>query len=437
MIDIRLVREDCDGVKSALARRGIDPSEVDRLVELDRRARAATGTRDELRASVKALSRQVGEARRAGQTEEAQALSERSRALGDEERAAHLLADEARDVVRRTLLYLPNLPAGDAPDGRGPEDNVMTRTWPDSPPSYSASQRVPHWETGIALGLLDMERGAKLSGSMFPLYRGFGARLLRALTAFALDRHAAAFEEIRPPSLVLTDTMVSSGQLPKFEEDAYHLERDDLWAIPTAEVPLTSMWRGDILDESELPLRLTAATACFRRESGAAGRDTRGLLRVHEFDKVELFAYVTPAQAPEVLHELVDRAESLLRELGLQYRVLDLCAGDMGIAAARTFDLEVYAPGVDQWLEVSSVSWCSDYQARRANWRYRPASGRGPVFVHTLNGSALAWARIWAALVETGRRADGSVELPEALAPYLRGETVIPVPQGAVRREER
>ncbi len=269
-----------------------------------------------------------------------------------------------------------------------------------------------------------MERGAKLSGSMFPVFRGAGARLVRALTSFALDRHADAFEEIRPPTLVLTDTMVSTGHLPKFADDAYHVERDDLWAIPTAEVPLTSMWRGEILDESELPLRLTAVTSCFRREAGAAGRDTRGLLRVHEFDKVELFAYATPEQAPDLLDELVGRAEGLIRELGLRYRVLDLCAGELGNSSARTFDLEVFAPGVDRWLEVSSVSWCTDYQARRANIRYRP-SGGGPAFVHTLNGSALAWPRVWAALVETGRRDDGSVALPEVLAPYLGGETVI------------
>jgi seryl-tRNA synthetase len=220
--------------------------------------------------------------------------------------------------------------------------------------------------------------------------------------------------------------MVSTGHLPKFEEDAYHIERDDLWAIPTAEVPLTSMWRGDILEESDLPMRLTAATSCFRREAGAAGRDTRGLLRVHEFDKVELFAYSTPDQAQDLHDRMVARVEHMLRELGLHYRVLDLCAGDLGNSAARTFDLEVYSPGVDQWLEVSSVSWFADYQARRANVRYRPEGGGGPVLVHTLNGSALAWPRIWAALVETGRQADGSVVLPEALRPYLGAGVVIP-----------
>ena len=426
MIDIRLVREDSAAVKAALGRRGVDPGEIDRLVELDAAARAAIGQRDELRAEVKALSKQVGEARRSGDTAVADELAARSRALGDEERSRNVVAESAHEAVHRALLYLPNLPAPDAPDGDGPEDNVEARHWPDQAPVYTEAQRVPHWDIGSELGLLDMERGAKLSGSMFPLYRGFGARLLRALTSFALDSHSDEFEEVRPPTLVLTETMVSTGHLPKFEEEAYHLERDDLGAIPTAEVPLTSMWRGDIMEEADLPLRLTAATACFRREAGAAGRDTRGLLRVHEFDKVELFAYATPDQAPGLLAAMVARAERLLQDLGLAYRVLDLCAGDMGNSAARTFDLEVYAPGVDQWLEVSSVSWCSDYQARRANIRYRPQGGGGPVLVHTLNGSALAWARIWAAIVETGRRADGSVVLPDVLAPYLRGQTVIP-----------
>ncbi|HWD51800.1 MAG TPA: serine--tRNA ligase, partial [Acidimicrobiales bacterium] len=421
MIDIRLVREDADGAKKALGRRGVDPAEIDRLLGLDAAARSTVGRRDDLRAQVKALSQQVGEARRAGDADVAGELTARSRALGVQETDLDHHAARAQEAVREALLYLPNLPADDAPDGAGPEDNVLVRSWPGVAPTYGEAQRVPHWEIGAALGILDMERGAKLSGSMFPLYRGFGARLVRALTSFALDRHADAFEEIRPPTLVRTETMVATGQLPKFADDAYHLERDDLWAIPTAEAPLTSMARGDILDEDELPVRLTAATPCFRRESGAAGRDTRGLLRVHEFEKVELFAYATPDQASAVHADLVARAESLLVELGLQYRVLDLCAGDLGISSARTFDLEVYAPGVDQWLEVSSISWFRDYQARRGNIRFRPSEGGPPAFVHTLNGSALAWPRIWAALVESGRQPDGSVALPEVLHPYLGG----------------
>ncbi len=430
MIDIRMVRQDSGSVKSALGRRGVDPGEVDRLVELDEASRAAVGRRDDLRAQVKSLSKQVGEARRAGggKAADADELAARSRKVGEEERQVGAVAEAAQEAVRRALLYLPNLPSAETPDGAGPEDNVVARSWPEPAPSYSDAQRVPHWTVGEELGLLDMERGAKLSGSMFPLYRGMGARLLRALTSFALDCHADMFEEIRPPTMVLTETMESTGHLPKFEEDAYHIERDDLWAIPTAEVPLTSMWRGDILEEADLPLRLTAATACFRREAGSAGRDTRGLLRVHEFDKVELFAYATPEQGPSLLESMVARAEQVLIDLGLQYRVLELCTADLGISAARTFDLEVYSPGVDQWLEVSSVSWCTDYQARRANIRYRPSGGGGPTLVHTLNGSALAWARIWAALIETGRQADGSVVLPEVLSPYLRGQVVIPAP---------
>jgi seryl-tRNA synthetase len=430
MIDIRLARENPDVVKAALARRGIDGAEVERLLSVDERARQAIGRRDEVRARVRELSQQVGEARRGGDTGRADELAEESRRLGDDEKALDAAVDVAEAERRELLLWLPNLPADEVPDGAGEQDNVEVRRWPDAPRVYAEHQRVPHWDLGAQLGILDMERGSRLSGSMFPLYRGAGARLLRALTSFALDRHGDVYEEIRPPTLVRTETMVSTGHLPKFSDDAYHVERDDLWAIPTAEVPLTSMYRGDILDEADLPLRLTAGTACYRREAGAAGRDTRGLLRVHEFDKVELFAYATAEDSAGEHARMVERAESLVRALDLEYRVLDLCTGDLGNASKRTFDIEAYAPGSDMWLEVSSVSWCGDYQARRANIRYRPVAGGQPVFVHTLNGSAIAWARIWAALVETGRQADGSVVLPAVLAPYLGGRVVIEAPAG-------
>lgn len=434
VIDLHLIRSDPSAVKAALTRRGVEPAEVDAVIELDVAHRALLQEQEALRAEVKSLSREVGAAKKAGDEAAAADLQARSRALGDAEREAAHRAEEKGAAVRAALLVIPNMPAPEAPEGLSEEHNIETaRWWPrkdagEPPPMYTPSQRVPHWEIGEELGLLDMERGAKIAGSMFPLYRGFGARLLRALGSFALDAHLDAYEEIRPPTFALTETLTSTGHLPKFSDEAYLMERDDLWAIPTAEVPLTSMHRGEILAEAELPVRFTAQTACFRREAGAAGRDTRGLLRVHEFDKVELFAYTTPEQAHEAHLDILRRAEDLLRSLDLEYRILDLCCGDLGGSSARTFDLEVFAPGVDRWLEVSSVSWFRDYQARRANVRYRPAQGGGPQLVHTVNGSALAWARIWAALVETGRRDDGSVHLPEVLAPYLRGQLIIPAP---------
>ncbi len=434
MIDVRAVRDDLGAVQAALARRGVDPAEVARVAELDAEHRRRLRHQESLKAEVKSLSREAGSARRAGDSARFEDLTLKSKEVGEQERRAAVDVADIGAALRGALLYLPNLPAPEAPDGAGPEENVeVRRWWPGTDdgapePVPAPYQRVPHWDVGAQLGLLDMEWGAKLSGAMFPLYRGAGARLLRALTSFALLRHTAAYEEIRPPTLVLTETMTSTGLLPKFADDAYHIERDDLWAIPTAEVPLTSLRRGDVLDEDALPQRYTAVSQCYRREAGAAGRETRGLLRVHEFEKVELFAYTTPQQAAGVHADILRRAEDLLRTLGLCYRVLDLCAGDLGASSARTFDLEVYAPGCDRWLEVSSVSWFRDYQARRANVRYRPAGGAPPAFVHTLNGSALAWARIWAALVEQGRQADGSVRLPDCLGPWLGDCQVVAAP---------
>jgi len=444
MIDIRLVRDDRDSLKVAFGRRGVDPAEIDHLGDLDAAHRRELGAQEALRGRVKAISREVGEAKRAGDAARADELSAESRRLGEEERSAAARVEGLGAEVRAALLDLPNLPADEVPDGDGPEDNVECRRWwPGSDdgepePVPAEHQRVPHWEIGQELGILDMERGARLAGSMFPLFAGDGVRLLRALTSLALARHADAYREIRPPTLVLTETMTSTGHLPKFADEAYHVERDGMWAIPTAEVPLTSMHRGEILAEGDLPVRYCAATQCYRREAGAAGRDTRGLLRVHEFEKVELFAYVTADQAPVVQADILARAEALLREFGLCYRVLDLCTGDLGATSARTFDLEVYSPGCDRWLEVSSVSWYRDYQARRAGVRYRPVSGGPPVLVHTVNGSALAWPRIWAALVESGRLPDGTVRLPECLAPWF-GEPVIgpvrgPAPQASASK---
>ncbi len=430
MIDLAQLRSEPDVVKAALARRGVPSAVLDSIIALDLEHRRLLQEAERLRAEVKELSRQVGAARRAAEHAMAEELTSRSRALGDEERTASESTDALAATLREELLQLPNLPAPEVPDGVDERDNVEVRRWwvgmesGLAAPEYAEHQRVAHWDIGRELGILDLEAGARLAGSMFPLYRGAGARLLRALGFFALDRHLSDYEEIRPPSFALTETMMSTGHLPKAADDMYAIERDDLWAIPTAEVPLTSMHRGEILDEARLPIRLTAQTACFRREAGAAGRDTRGLLRVHEFDKVELFAYCTPDQAEAAHTDILARAEGLLRELGLTYRLLDLCAGDLGTSSARTFDLEVFSPGVERWLEVSSVSWFRDFQARRANVRYRRADGT-TALVHTVNGSALAWARIWAALVETYRQRDGSVQLPEVLAPYLGGRTRI------------
>lgn len=423
MLDIRKVRNELDAVRSALARRGGDDSALDHLAELDARQRELTTRRDELRAEVKDLSRQVGGLHRDGSGDEAASLRQHSRQLGELEKALDAQAAELAEQIRDTLLRLPNLPAPDCPDGYTAADNPVLRTVGHDPGAYADHQRIPHWEFAVDAGLLDIERATKLSGAMFVMYRGGGAALVRALVQLALDVNADAFEEIRPPTIVKTDTMVSTGHLPKFADDAYHLERDDLWAIPTAEVPLTSLARDEILDEASLPMRLMAHTSCFRREAGSAGRDTRGLLRVHEFDKVEILAYTTPEQAPAMHDELLGRAEGLIADLGLAYRIVDICAGDLGNSAARTWDIEVYAPGADMWLECSSVSWFTDYQARRANVRYRPSGAKGTQHVHTLNGSALAVPRVWAALVETHRQADGRVVVPEVLRPYLRGLT--------------
>jgi seryl-tRNA synthetase len=425
MLDVRLIRSDPDLVRAGMTRRGEDPAVIDEVQSVDTELRALAAKRDGLRAEIRVLSNEVGKLFREQRKEEATELQEQSRLLGAEEKALDQRADDLAVELREMLLRIPNLPAADCPDGASEDDNVVLRVEQYDPASYQDHQRVEHWVTGEALGMLDVERAVKMSGSMFVMYRGAGAALVRALCQLALDRNVDLYEEVRPPTLVRTDTMISTGHLPKFVDEAYHVERDDLWAIPTAEVPLTSLARDEILPVDELPKRFCAHTSCFRREAGSAGKDTRGLLRVHEFDKVELLAYATPEQAPELHAEILARAEGTIRDLGLAYRILDLCTGDIGNSAARTFDIEVYAPGVDRWLEVSSVSWFTDYQARRANLRYKPEGGKGTEILHTLNGSALAVPRVWAAIVETYRQPDGSVAVPELLQPYLRGTTVI------------
>ncbi|MBV9950378.1 MAG: serine--tRNA ligase, partial [Acidimicrobiia bacterium] len=355
MLDIRLIRSDPDAVKAAFARRGEGTEAIDQARELDTRLRELTGQRDELRARVKSISKQVGGLHREGKADEAAAAQDESRSLGDQETALAGEADRVAADLRDLLLRIPNVPHADAPDGADESDNPVVKIVGFDPDGYADHQKVPHWEIGEELGILDNARAVKIAGAMFTMPRRGGATLARALCQLALDRNADAFEEVRPPSLVLTETLTASGQLPKFADDAYAVERDDLWAIPTAEVPLTSLARDEILDEADLPMRLMAYTPCYRREAGSAGRDTRGMLRSHEFDKVEILAYTTPEQAADVHAEILSRAEGLIRDLGLAYRILDLCAGDLGFSNARTFDIEVYAPGVDRWLEVSSV----------------------------------------------------------------------------------
>ena len=425
VLDVRLLRNEMERVRAAVASRGDDTAPLAEALNLDVRRRHLLARRDELRHEVKQLSAQIGRLHRDGRRDEAVESTERSRMLGDETRAVAAQADELGRRLEDLLLRVANLPAADCPSGDGAEDNQVLRVENFNPDGYGRHQRVPHWDFAAEMGLLDVERATKLSGAMFAMFRREGAMLARALVQFALDRNADRFEEVRPPTLVHSDTMTSTGHLPRFADDAYHLERDDLWAIPTAEVPLTSICRDEVLAEEDLPMRLMAHTSCFRREAGAAGRDTRGLLRVHEFDKVEILAYATPAQAPAMHAELLERAEGAVADLGLAYRIVDICTGDLGGAAARTFDVEVYSPGTDRWLECSSVSWFSDYQARRANVRFRPAAERGTRLVHTLNGSALAVPRVWAALTETWRRPDGSIEVPPVLRPYMRGLAAI------------
>lgn len=438
MLDVRRLRADPGGVRAALARRG--PNEaaaVDLLLDLDARFRQAVAERDEARARVNAASKDVGRARRDGDMTRAEELQVESRRLGGLEKEAEARAAALDLELVDLLLRTPNTPDPRVPDGAGPDHNPVRRHWTPGghgsafdEGTYADHQRLPHWEVAAQQGWLDNERAVKLSGSMFAMYTGDGARLNRALTQLALDRHSAAgWLEVRPPTLVLTQTMVSTGHLPKFADDAYHLERDDLWAIPTAEVPLTSMARDELLELADLPKKYVAYTPCYRREAGSAGRDTRGLLRSHEFDKVEMMAVSTADQAEAIHGEILAAAEGLLRDLGLAYRVVDICTGDIGFSHALQVDLEAYSPGVGQWLEVSSVSWYTDFQARRANIRHRREEG-GTAVCHTCNGSALAWPRVWASLVESHRQPDGTVAIPEVLRPYLGGLMQLGKPVG-------
>ena len=427
MIDIRYLRSEPDTVRELMARRN-KPELIgllDEALGFDGRMREITAERDAIRQQVNELSKQVGTLRRNGDDTAAEGLQAESRSLGDKEQTLAAETDEVTSKLKDVLLRLPNIPHADVVVGTDDSQNPTITGPMNLPASFHEHQRVAHWDTATALGILDNERAVKISGAMFTMQRGAGATLARALCQYALDCNADAFEEIRPPSLVSTATLTATGQLPKFADDAYSMSKDDLWCIPTAEAPLTSIHAGEVLAEADLPIRYMAHSSCYRREAGSAGRDTRGMLRSHEFDKVEIFSIATPEGAPAMLTELVTRVERVIANLGLPYRIIEICTGDMGQSHHRSFDIEVYAPGCDAWLEVSSISWFSDYQARRGDIRMKRTGQKGTEFAHTLNASALAVPRVWAAIMENFRQQDGSVAIPSVLHPYMRGTTVI------------
>ena len=425
MIDLKRLRQDPEGSRASLLRRR-DPSVgplLDDILALDRERRERLVRVEALKAERNAASQEVARRKRAG--EPADELMARLRTSGED---VKLLDSELRAIEGRLDelgLALPNFPAPGVPDGDAAANRVV-RTCGE-PPTFDFAPR-PHWELGAALGILDLPAGAKLAGSGFPLLRGAGARLVRALSAFMLDLHTRehGYEEIAPPYLANRASLVGTGQLPKFEDDLYAVPSDDLFLIPTAEVPLTNIHRDEILDAADLPRGYCAWTPCFRREAGAHGKDTRGLIRVHQFDKVELVRFSRPEDAEAEHARMTGHAEAVLQRLGLPYRVLELAAGDLGFASARTYDLEVWAAGIGGWLEASSSSSFTDFQARRADIRYRPAAGARPEFVHTLNASGVAFPRTIIALLENYQAADGSVRVPDALVPYLGVDRLVP-----------
>jgi len=425
VIDVKLLRQDPAGVRAALLRREDETvsAALDEVLALDRLWRDRITETEQLKAQRNSATHEVARRKRASEP-----ADELLASLKDSSARVKALDAEIRELeaqLHQGLLRIPNLPHAAIPTGAATANRVV-REW-GSLPGFDFTPRA-HWELGERLGILDLTRGAKLSGSGFPVFVGAGARLVRALANFMLDLHTRehAYLEVTPPLVVNRATLTGTGQLPKFEDDLYAMPRDDLFLIPTAEVPLTNLHRDEILDAARLPIALVAFTPCFRREAGAAGKDTRGLLRVHQFDKVELVRFSRP-DASESEHQLLTRhAEAVLQRLELPYRVVELASGDTGFSAARTYDLEVWAAGVGTWLECSSASTCTDFQARRANIRFRPAPGAKPEFVHTLNASGVALARTIAALLENNQSADGSVRIPAALASYVGADRLLP-----------
>jgi len=414
MIDIRLIRENPELVRQGLEKRG-DAFVLDEILEIDARYRNLLRRTEELRAKHNEASKQLAKSK-----ERSPQFIAQMRQLGEQISSLQQQTKETKASVDCLLLELPNIPHPSVPEGKSESDNVVVRAW--GKPKELPFKPLPHWELGEKLGILDFQRGVKLSGTRFYVLKGLGARLQRALISFMLDVHVNehGYKEIYLPSMVKRECMESSGHLPKFAENLYHDAEDDFWFIPTAEVPLTNLHRGEILSADSLPLSYVAYTPCFRREKMSAGTDTRGIKRGHQFDKVELYKFTDAESSDQELERLVADAESIGRKLAIPYRVTQLCSGELGFAACKTYDIEMWAPGCAEWLEVSSCSNCGDFQARRADIRYRPGVGAKTQFVHTLNGSGLALPRVLIAVLENYQQADGTVLVPEVLEPYLR-----------------
>lgn len=413
MLPLELVRADPERIKRSAALKG-ETAPVDELVAADREWRQAQTAAEQARAEQNRISREFGRSKD-------QSLLPEMRALAAQVKEQMARADELQAEVQRLLLEIPNLFHDSVPVGEDENDNVTVRTWGEKPSFVFAPQT--HYDLGERLDILDFERAGRVAGSRFAYLKGVGARLERALTLWMLDLHTAehGYTEIAPPVLVNSAAMTGTANLPKFAQDLFRVEGRDLWLIPTAEVPVTNLHFGEILEAGRLPLRYVAGTPCFRSEAGSAGKDTRGYIRLHQFQKVELVKLVEPERSLEELELLVGDAEEVLQRLGLHYRVLSMCTGDMGFAQYKKYDLEAWAPGLGRYLEVSSCSTFGDFQARRMNTRYRPGAGAAPRFVHTLNGSGLALPRVWDAIVETYQQEDGSILVPGVLRPYMGG----------------
>lgn len=422
MLDPKFIRANPDAVRAGIKNKNMDDAALDEFLAADELWRKQITTADELKALRNTVSEEISKMKRAGQ--DASAEITRMREVSDRIKEMDAEIRELEERTQAALLMIPNLPHESVPVAETAAGNALIREW-GKPREFDFQPR-PHWDIAADLGLIDFERGARMAGSGFILFTGLGARLERALINYMLDLHTSkhGFREVLTPLLANRAAMTGTGQLPKFEFDMYRMPDDDLFLIPTSEVTVANIYREDILEGADLPINLTAYSACFRREAGAAGKDTRGLLRVHQFDKVEMVKYTTPESSYDELEKLTTNAEEVMQGLGLPYRVVLLCSGDMGFHAAKTYDLEAWAPGVGQWLEVSSCSNCEDYQARRANIRFRREAGAKPEFVHMLNGSGVALPRTVVAILENYQQADGSVIIPEALRPYMGTDVI-------------